>query len=191
MKFDTNTIEGYADMTAEERVKALESFEYDDNSKELERLKNAVTKANGEAAEWKRKYNAQLSEEEKKKQDAEDELNSLRSEVAQLKANETFANNKTQLLALGYDEALADETAKAMSEGDTAKVFENQKKFLESHDKAYKAQLMSDGVPNPPPGNPGTTGQNYDKLIEEANERGDQLSVAYYTRLKQQEQNNN
>ena len=43
MKIDTGSIEGYAEMTAEQKLAALEAFEYEDNSSELERLKNAVS----------------------------------------------------------------------------------------------------------------------------------------------------
>ena len=49
-KIDTTKIEGYAGMTAERKLAALEAFELpDNNSAELERLKNAVSKANSEA----------------------------------------------------------------------------------------------------------------------------------------------
>ena len=67
-KIDTSKIAGYAEMTPEQKLAALEGFEYEDNLAELEKQKNAVSKANSEAAEWKRKHNALLSEDEKKKQ---------------------------------------------------------------------------------------------------------------------------
>lgn len=57
-KIDTSKIEGYAEMTPEQKLAALEGFEYEDNSAELEKQKNALSKANSEAAEWKRKHNA-------------------------------------------------------------------------------------------------------------------------------------
>ena len=66
-KIDVTKIEGYENMTAEEKLAVLEGFEYDDNTSELERYKNAVSKANSEAAELKRKYNERLSAEEKEK----------------------------------------------------------------------------------------------------------------------------
>ena len=67
-KIDTSRIAGYADMSLEDKLKALEAFEYNDNASELEKQKAAVSKANSEAAEWKRKHNALLSEDEQKKQ---------------------------------------------------------------------------------------------------------------------------
>lgn len=188
-KIDTSKIEGYADMTPEQKIAALEAVEYDDNLSELERYKNAASKANSEAAEWKKKHNALLSEEDKKKQANEEELTTLRKQVEEMRKEKVVSNNKAQLLALGYDETLAAETAQAMADGDNQKVFANQKKFLESHDKAYKAQLMGEGS-KPPAGNTGgTQPTDYSKLIEDAQARGAVEEVAYYTRISQEENN--
>ena len=52
-KIDVTKIEGYDKMTPEEQIAALLGFEYDDGASEIERYKNAATKANSEAAEWK------------------------------------------------------------------------------------------------------------------------------------------
>lgn len=144
-KIDTSKIEGYADMTPEQKIAAIEAYEFDDNAAELERYKNAASKANSEAAEWKRKHNALLSEDERKAQEHTEELDTLRKQVAEMQQEKIVTGNKAQLIALGYDEDLAAETAKAMAEGDTAKVFANQRKFLDKHDKAYKASLMGQG----------------------------------------------
>ena len=53
-KIDVSKIEGYAEMTPEEKVAALEAHEYDDLSAEVEKYKNAASKANSEAADWRR-----------------------------------------------------------------------------------------------------------------------------------------
>lgn len=156
-KIDTSKIEGYADMTPEQKIAALEAVEYEDNAAELERYKNAASKANSEAAEWKKKHNALLSEEDKKKAANEEELATLRKKVEEMEKEKLVAGHKAQFLALGYDEALATETAQAMADGETAKVFANHKKFLESHDKAYKAKLMGQNS-TPPAGNNGDGG---------------------------------
>ena len=185
-KIDTGLIEGYADMTPEQKIAALEAFTYEDNAAELERYKNAVSKANSECADWKKKHNALLSEEERKQQANAEELESLKQELAQMKLEKTITGNKAQLIALGYDEALAADTAKAMADGDAMKVFANQKKFLESHDKAYKAQLMGEGS-KPPAGTVGKQISDYSKLIEDAQATGDFALAAYYTRLQGQD----
>lgn len=44
-KIDVTKIEGYEQMTPEQKLAALEGFEYEDNAAEVERLKNANSKA--------------------------------------------------------------------------------------------------------------------------------------------------
>ena len=80
-KIDITKIEGYDKMTPEEKLAALEAFEYEDNFSELEKYKNAASKANSEAAEWRKKHNALLSEEEQKKQANEEELTTWLMEI--------------------------------------------------------------------------------------------------------------
>jgi hypothetical protein len=181
-KIDVTKFEGYANMTPEEKVALLESFEYDDNASELERYKNAASKANSEAAEWKKKHNALLGEEEQKKQATDEELTALRERVAEMEKKELLAQHKAQFLALGYDESLADSTAKALVDGDTAKVFAAQKKFLESHDKALKADLLK-GTPTPPAGEGGET-MTLDKLRKMSVQERHEYSVNNPTEYK-------
>ena len=59
MKIDTTKITGYAEMSAEEKLKALEEFEIvipKPDTDEADKLKAALSKANSEAAEWKRQF---------------------------------------------------------------------------------------------------------------------------------------
>ena len=161
-KIDITKIEGYDGMTAEQKLAALEAFEYEDNASELEKYKNAASKANSEAAEWRKKHNALLSEEEQKKQASEEELAALRAKVEAMEKEKLITGHKAQLLSIGYDEALADATAKALADGDTAKVFANQKKFLETHDKTLKAELLKT-TPTPPAGD-GTDAMTIEKF---------------------------
>ena len=185
-KIDVSKIEGYASMSAEDKVKALEALEYEDNTVELERLKKANDKLSSESAEWKRKHNALLSEEEKKKQEDADKLAQMEKELSDLRKDKTVSEFKAKLIAQGYDEALAFDTAQAMADGDTAKVFANQGKFLEDYAKKVKADAMKK-TPKPPAGD-GSSDIDYSKKIEEAQQSGDMAAVAYYTRLKAQEE---
>lgn len=188
-KIDTSKIEGYANMTPEQKLAALEGFEYEDNSAELEKQKNALSKANSEAAEWKRKHNALLSEEEKKKQEDADKLAQMEQELADLRKGKTVSEYKAKFVAQGYDEVLAEETAKALADGDSAKVFANQSKFLEEYAKKVKADAIKK-TPKPGAGAGSGSGTedavDYGKKIEEAQKNGDITAVAYYTRLKAQ-----
>lgn len=161
-KIDTSKIPGYAEMSAEDKLKALEAFEYEDNATEVERLKSAVSKANSEAASWKKKHNELLTEDERKKQEDADALANMKKELDELRKDKTISEYKAKLIAQGYDEALASDTAQAMADGDTAKVFANQGKFLEEYAKKVKADALKK-TPKPPAGD-GADGMTLEKL---------------------------
>lgn len=154
-KINVSSIEGYAEMTAEQKLAALEAYEISDPDYSGYVKKEAFDKTASELAEMKRKHNALLSEEEQKKQATEEELTSLRAKVEAMEKEKLIATHKAEFIAMGYDETLATASAKALVEGDTAKVFANQKKFLEAHDKSIKAELLGN-TPKPPAGGEGS-----------------------------------
>lgn len=151
-KIDISKIEGYEAMSDAEKVKLFESFEYDDGASEIERYKNAASKANSEAAEWKKKHNAQLSEDEKKKQETADYIAMLEKQNKELLEKETVATYKADLLKIGYSEELATATAKAFVSGDIAKAIKNHASFVEEQKKAVLAEAVKE-TPVPPVGN--------------------------------------
>lgn len=167
MKIDTTAIEGYSEMTPEQKLAALESFEYEDNSAELERMKNAVSKANSEAADWKKKHNALLSEDEQKKQKDAETLADMQKELEALRKDKTVSEYTAKYIALGYDKDLASETAKAMADGDMAKVFENGEKHKAAIEKKIKEDLMNK---TPKPGGAGGSDKQTDPAVEKAKE---------------------
>lgn len=172
---DVSTIEGYAEMSAEDKVKALEAFEYEDNAAELERLKNSVSKSNAEAKSWKDKYNAKLTDEDKKKEAAEEakkqeaqKFADLESKYNELLKNSTLKEHTISLTGLGFDEKLAGETATAIVDGDATKLFANMKKFLETYRKSIEKELM-DKTPGVS-GNGGQSQSEDDLAIKKAKE---------------------
>lgn len=183
-KIDVSRIEGYAEMSVEDKIKALESFEYEDNAAEVERLRKSASKASSEVGEWKRKHDALLTDEQKKAQEQKEAYESMKNELEALKKEKTVSEHKAKFLALGYSEALAEETASALTDGDFAKVFAAQQTFLAEHDKALKAEALKNTPVPPAGGNPG--GVDYTKLASEAMSRGDSGSAAYYYRLQQE-----
>ena len=76
-KIDTSKIPGYAEMSAEDKLKALEGFEYEDNAAEVERLKNANSKLSSESAEYKRKLREKQTDDEAKAQKEAEEKEAL------------------------------------------------------------------------------------------------------------------
>ena len=159
----TDRIAGYAEMSAEDKLKALEALEEADNSAELERMKNAVSKANSEAAAWKKKHNELLGEEERKKQEQADHLAQVEKELADLRKEKTVSEYAAKFLGMGYEESMAKETAQAMADGDTEKVFANQVKFNDALKKAAIADKLK-STPRPGVGSDGGTVMTLKKL---------------------------
>lgn len=180
-KIDVSLIEGYDTMTPEQKLAALEAYEYEDHADELERTKNALSKANSEAAESKRKLREKLTVDEQAAQQEAEEKEKLKKDNAALMEELSVTKNTAQLVALGYEAKLAAETAKAMFDGDTAKVFANQKKHQETMAHQIETDLLKK-TPKPPAG-AGGSGLDYQKKLEEARSSNDFAAVAYYTRL--------
>ena len=185
-KIDTKLITGYEQMTLEQKVAALEAYNHPDPDYSGYVKKDLYDKAASDAASWKKKHNELLTEDERKKQEDADALANMKKELDELRKDKTISEYKAKLIAQGYDEALASDTAQAMADGDTAKVFANQGKFLEDYAKKVKADAMKK-TPKPPAGD-GSSEIDYSKKIEEAQQSGDMAAVAYYTRLKAQEE---
>lgn len=183
-KIDTTRIEGYDKMTPEQKIAALEAFNTPDPDYTGWVKKDLYDKAASDAASWKKKHNELLSDDEKKKQEQEDKFASMEKELSELREAKRVSEFKAKFIAQGYDEVLAEDTAKAMADGDSAKVFANQQKFLDEFAKQVKADALKK-TPKPTPGAGGGTGEmDYTKKIEEARTNGDFAAVAYYTRLQ-------
>ena len=136
-------------MSVEDIEKALEGIEKPvDNSAEIERLKTALSKSNAEAADYRKQLREKMSTEEiKAKEDAE-KIEELIKERDALLREKTVASYKAKYLALGYDEALATETAEALANGEYDKVFASQKKHIDTEGKRIRAEVLKE---TPPP----------------------------------------
>lgn len=145
MNIDVTKIEGYESMTPEEKVAALEGFEYDVPEPDYTGYiaKKRFDEVASELAEWKRKYKAQLSEDEQKQLAHDEELSLLRQEVEANRKEREIAEIKSNYIAMGYDDELANEIASATIEGDNKRIFQIHKTFLEAHDKRFEATLLS------------------------------------------------
>lgn len=138
-------------MSVEEIEAALADVEFPvDQTAEVERLKNALSKSNSENAEWKKKHREALSEEERKAQETADLIKQLQEQNAKLMHESDVSKHKAKFLSMGYEEALAGEAAVAMADGDMVKVFEYQQKHLDSFEKKIRADALK-GTPKPVP----------------------------------------
>ena len=175
-----HNIENYENMTIEEKLAALEAYEPD--------MSGFVTKAQldkvaSEAASYKKQLREKMTEEEVKAAKDAEERNALLTRVAELEREHTVINYTSSFLSMGYDEALAKETAEALVSGDMELVFANQKAFALNQEKALRAEILK-STPRPASGTEPKI--DYSGKLAEAQASGDFTAVAYYTRLAQE-----
>lgn len=139
MRFRKENIQGYESMTAEQKLEALESYEFDMSDYVS---KAQFDKAASEAASFKKQLREKMTEEEANKAKEADEKAQLMARLQELETERTIGVYVNSYLGLGYDEKLAKETAKALAEGNMETVFKNQKIHLESAEKNLKAELL-------------------------------------------------
>lgn len=146
---DTSTIQGYAEMTAEQKVAALEALEPEAPDLSGYVRKELLDKAASEAAGYKKQLRERMSAEEQaeadrqaKQLEADERYQALQTELETLKRQNVITEYKGRLIGLGYEEKLAAETAKAMAEGDMQMVFANQAKFMAGREAAMKAEAL-------------------------------------------------
>jgi uncharacterized phage infection (PIP) family protein YhgE len=154
---DTTAIENFDTMDADQLREFIKGFTYEDNAQALadaqtqaQKNKNAFDKAAHDLADYKKKLKTALgdladvqansaTQIEETKTRADEQIAEMQKQIAEFQRDKTIAQHTARYVALGYDEALAAETATALSDGDLEKVFANQQAFMAEHDKAIKA----------------------------------------------------
>lgn len=178
---DTTKIEGYENMTAEQKVAALEAYEFDTSGLVS---KATLDKATADAAEWKRKYNSKLTEAEQQKQADEEARKATEDRLAELERKDKISTTKDQYIKSGFSPDLALATAEAFVDGKMDVVLSNITKHATDIAEAAKDKALKE-TPTPPASgnsNPGTI--NYDAEIAKAIAEGDFTKAAYYERKK-------
>lgn len=153
----TDKIANYAELTPEERLSAIEAFEFEDNAEELSRAKQAVTNANREAAELKKQLKVANERATAGSSDAEKQLAAIKEELENERRERRIANYTAQFVSQGFDTELAQSTAAiigSLPEEDAKAYFDNTKAFLDAHDKTLKAELLKQ-TPRPTKGGTG------------------------------------
>lgn len=151
-KLDTSKIEGYAEMSAEDKVKALEAFEYDDNTEELKRYKDSNSKANSEVAEYKRKLKALEDKASEGASESDKKMAELEEQIKSLQREKSITERKASFIGIGMSEETALKASEAFTNGDSESFFAEIKSFLNEHDKTFKAELLKT---TPRPGDEG------------------------------------
>lgn len=152
-KINLESIAGYAEMSAEEKIAALESFEYEDHSDEVSKLKAAMSKASSENADQKRKiaditekWKAELDEAKRAQVEREEHDKAVEEELISLRRERTVNKRMAKCLALGYDEETAGHMANAtanLTDEEADALFGSQAKFLENKQKELEAAALN------------------------------------------------
>lgn len=137
--------------------------------------KSLLEKANSEAADYKKKWKAASSEQERKAIEDAEQQAQIQEELKTLRRESKVSEHEKQYLALKYDAKDAREVAEALYDGDMDTVFRLQKKHEEALQKSIKADLMKQ-MPAPPSGNQTTV--DFSKQIAEARESGNMALMA-------------
>lgn len=146
MKIDVSKITGYEEMSAEDKLKALEEYEFDtpkDNTEEVKNLKESLSKANSQAAEWKRQFREKQTEAERAEAERAEREKAVEEELKSLRRDKTVNGYIAQCLALGYSTDLAQKAAEAMADGNAAEIFACQQEFLEVEKKKIEAAALN------------------------------------------------
>ena len=108
------------------------------------KLKRASEKANSEAADYKKKYNATLSEQERASQEKAEEQARRDERLAELERENSIHKFTESYLDLGYDKESAVKAATAQVDGDVDTLFTLQKKVIDEKVLAKEQELIKD-----------------------------------------------
>ena len=148
MKIDVSKIDGYAEMSAEDKLKALEEFDIEipkpaTDTDEVIKLKNALSNANSQAAEYKRALREKQTEQERAEAERAERDAARDAEIKELRRDKTVSGYLANCLSLGYDKDLAQRAAEAMADNDAAAIMECQREFLEAKTKELEAAALN------------------------------------------------
>ena len=166
----TDKIQGYSNMTPEEKIKALEAYELTEPDYSGYVKKEVFDKTASELADSKKQLREKMTADEIKAKEDLEKQEKLQSDYDALLRKVSLSENKAKLLAIGYDEKLANDTAEAMLDGNIDKVLANQKKHLDAIEKKIREDVLHD-TPKPEGDGPSDT-MTHEKLrAMSANER--------------------
>lgn len=137
-------------MSAEELKAFITGLEIPDakpevntSSDEITRLKNALTKSNSEAADYRKKWQSTLSEQERLEAERQQREADMLAENAALKKDIAIGEYTARCLAMGYSAELAKSSALAWAEGNNEQVFADMNTFIAEKTKQLQAEALN------------------------------------------------
>ena len=111
-------------------------------STEVDKLKAALSKANSEAAEYKRQLREKQSAAEREAAERAEQDKAMREELETLRKEKAVTDYTNRALETGFDAETAAQAANAMADGDMSAVFDALKAFVE----ATKTRLENEAL---------------------------------------------
>ena len=173
----TEGIEGFESMTAEQKVEALLKVEVPEKVDLAGYVKKDLfDKTASELAEAKKAAKAKMTEEEAAAAEREAKWAEMEAKLKELETEKTISTYKASYLAMpGFDEKLAEDTAKALAEGDMKTVFANQQKASAAYEKKLRAEMVKS---DPKPEGAGGGNEETNTAVEFAKKLGKQRADA-------------
>lgn len=109
---------------------------------EITRLKAALSRANTEAADWKRQLREKQTEQERAEAERAEREKAREARIAELEAKERISTYKAKLMDAGVDGATADLMAKALPDGVKDEYFASFKSFTENQRQNFETERL-------------------------------------------------
>ena len=113
---------------------------------EVDKLKAALSKANSEAAEYKRQLREKQTEQERAEAERLDQERQMREELESLRKEKQVSDLTAKCVALNFEPDLAAQTANALADGNMDGLFDCLKAFVE----ATKTRLNNEALNKQP-----------------------------------------
>ena len=148
-KIDPSKIEGFDNLSADEKVAALLNQEIEVEQTEpadVTKLKTSLSKANSEAAEYKRLLREKQTEAERAEAERAEKDREREELLKSLLEEKRVSTYKSQLMAAGVDPDTADLMAKSLPEGVADEYFLATKSFLDNQ----RQKLLTESINKQP-----------------------------------------
>ncbi len=153
-------------MTEEEISEALEKASIKskgEDSNEVKKLKELLSKTNSEAADYKKQLRAKQSEAERKDAETKELLEKAQAELETMKQEKKLSEYTAQFTAQGYDADSAKTVAEAFINGDLETLLKSQKDLFDKKEAVLKSELVKK-TPRPASGSTGGEKMTKDKI---------------------------
>lgn len=139
MKINTTLIEGFDTMSPEEQLDALKNYDFTDLVD-----KSQFDKTASELANYKKQLRDKLSDEDKRKAEIEETLNSYKEQIEALQKEKRSSDLRNRFMGIGYPESEAKKATEALMNDDLDTLFTIAKTFNDGAEKRVRANILKE-----------------------------------------------